>query len=218
MYWAVGRSGLVSFRTFHVQLVTVATSTQVTKTTARSNALLRRHPLHCAIISMEHTPFVPVCFEHVPRWRSRITSTCARARVHPPLPFHLFHQQNVDRVDACRPRHRRTSRSAAATRPPPPFGATTNESIFSRGAFARRTRKNGLARVDDGDAHPKLLGREVEDKHEHVFQHANARARQQEGRLRVRVRRGVGMDRPRDVQGASPPHVDGAKRTNGSKE
>ena len=209
----------MSFRTFHVQLVKVATSAQVTKTTARSSAPLRRHPLHCAIFSMEHTPFVPVCFGHVPRWRSRITSACARARVHPPLPFHLFHPRDVDRVDACRPRHRRTSRSAAATRPPPPFAATTNESIFSRGAFAKRTRKNGLARVDDGDAHPKQLGREVEDKHERVFWHGTTPARQQEDRLRVRVCRGVGMDRPRDVQGASPPpHVDGTKRTNESKE
>ena len=209
----------MSFRTFHVQLVKVATSAQVTKTTARSSAPLRRHPLHCAIFSMEHTLFVPLCFEHVPRWRSRITSACARARVHPPLPFHLFRQQNVDRVDACRPRHRRTSRSAAATRPTPPFAATTKWSIFSRGAFAKRTRKNGLARVDDGDAHPKLLGREVGNKHERVFWHGTTPARQQEDRLRVRVCRGVGMDRPRDVQGASPPpHVDGTKRTNESKE
>mmetsp|Transcript_1887 Transcript_1887/g.11369 ORF Transcript_1887/g.11369 Transcript_1887/m.11369 type:complete len:271 (-) Transcript_1887:2533-3345(-) len=209
-YWTDGWSFLVPSASFHVQLVTVATRPQVTKTTIRSRPPLRRHLLHCAIFSMEPTPFVRAGFQRVPRRRSRVLS--ARARVHLPLRFLLLHEHDVVPVHAFRPRRRRTSRCAAATRPRPPLAATKKESVFSRGARPTRSSQEPFPSqrvVDDDDhAHQKLLGRVV-------VKHGSAHARQQEGRLRVRVRRGSGMVGLGDVQGASSPpqHVDGTQRT-----
>lgn len=43
-----------------------------------------------------HTPFVRAGFKRVPRWRSRVLFASARALVHLPLRFLLYHEHDVD--------------------------------------------------------------------------------------------------------------------------